>query len=274
MLPLAFAVLLETRFAILDAGLGMAAQASPRPRECRGAVSGDDGLWLRLRGADAARYCDLLARGHARLQQTPAEALSAAQAAEALAGSTPAVRVLTGRAQLRLAQPLLAYESFVQAEGAAAQAFADPKALHDYARAASLAQKPAQAVRLYRLLMSQSALLDDALERAFARIEAAAHVLAHVPNGADEALGYLSQARQQPLGLSAWVSALRLLALQRSGRAEPHAPGARPSIASLGAPPPAAFNAEFPLLPLGQFEALRALLSPPNELAPVKGKPR
>ena len=275
MLPLAFTILLETRFATLDAGIAMAAQSSARPRECRGAVSGgSDGLWLRLRGSDAERYCDLLARGHARLRQTPNEALSAARAAETLAGSTPAVRVLAGRAQLRLAQPALAYELFAQAEGAEAQAFADPKALHDYARAASLAQQPGQAVRLYRLLISRAALLDDALERAFALVEAAGHVLAHVPNGADEALGYLGLARAQPLGLTAWVSGLRLLALQRSGRAEARAPNSWPSVASLGAAPPATPSDEVPLLPPGQWDALRALLGAAPEVGPVTGKPR
>jgi len=34
----------------------------------------------------------------------------------------------------------------------------------------------------------------------------------------DEALGYLAHARQEPLGLSTWIGALRLLALSRSGR--------------------------------------------------------
>lgn len=274
MLPLAFAVLLEMRFATEGLGLGTAAQASPRPRECRGAASGDDGLWLRLRGSDAMRYCDLLARGYARLQQTPKEALSAARAADALAGPTPAAAVLTGRAQLRLTQIALAYEQFAQAESADARAFADPKALHDYARAASLSQKPEQAVRLYRSLMSRAALLDDARERAFAQIEAAAHVLALTPNGADEALGYLGQARGQTLGLSAWVNGLRLLALRQSGRAEQRTWGALPSVASLGTPPPAGFSEQFPLLPAGQFEALRAALTPPSEVTPRKVKAR
>ena len=201
MLPLALAVVLD---------LTTAAQASPRPRECRGAA-GSDGVWVRLRGADAQRYCELLARGYARLGQTPQEALQAAQSAEALAGAVPAVRVLSARAELRLGESQLAYLLFQQAEKADAQAFADPKALHDYARAASLATQPLDAVRLYRLLVSRLALLDDLRERAFVQIEAAAHVLAHVEGGADEALGYLAQARREPLGLSPWLGALRLL---------------------------------------------------------------
>jgi hypothetical protein len=241
--------------------LTTAAQASPRPRECWGATDGD-GVWARLRGADTQRYCELLARGYARLAQTPKEALLAARSAEALVGAMPAVQVLAARANLRLGDGPLAYQLFQQAEAKEAQAFADPKALHDYARAASLAGKSPDAVRLYRLLVSRIALLDDPRERAFVQIEAAAHVLSHVEGGADEALGYLAHARREPLGLSAWITALRLLAIQRSGRSKGAGSMAvRPNLAALGAPPPALFSAEFPLLPPGLFAVLGAALT-------------
>ena len=265
MLPLVVAILLQTRFAAPDAGLATAALASPRPRDCRGAAG--DGLWSRLRGADAQHYCDLLARGYARLQQTPSEALVAAQAAQALAGALPAVRVLTGRAELRLGQSASAFEQFALADAQDAQAFAPPKALHDYARAASLAGKSAESLRLYRLLVSRAALLDDAREATFVQIEAAAHVLAYAPAGIDEALGYLTQARRESLGLSAWIEGLRLVALQRGGRAEPRTSKAElPSPAALSAP-----NADIPLLPPGVLEALRAALAEP---APRRVKAR
>ena len=263
MLPLVLAVALD---------LTTAAQASPRPRECRGAA-GSDGVWARMRGADAQRYCELLARGYARLGQTPQEALLAARSAEALAGPLPAVRVLSARAQLRLGDSQLAYQLFQQAEASDAQAFADPKALHDYARAASLAGHAPEAVRLYRLLVSRIALLDGSRERAFAQIEAAAHVLLHVEGGADEALGYLAHARREPLGLPTWIASLRLLAIQRRGRAKAHGSlGPLPSVASLGVPPPARFSAEFPLLPLGMFAALQAVLTEHSLVPANKGK--
>jgi len=272
MFPLAIAALFQVRLATLD--LTTAAQASPRPRECRGAT-GSDGVWARLRGADAQHYCELLARGYARLGQTPKDALQAAQAAETLAGPTPAVRVLTARANLRLGENPLAYRLFLQAEASDPQAFADPKALHDYARAASLAGKATDAVRLYRLLVSRVALLDDPRARAFAQIEAAAHILAHVDSGADEALGYLAHARQEPLGLSAWIGALRLLAIQRSGRAEARGSlGPSASVAALGVPPASQYSAEFPLLPPGLFSALRAVLAERAEVTSSKGKAR
>ncbi len=258
MLPLVVAILLQTRFAPPDAGLATAALASPRPRDCRGAAG--DGLWSRLRGADAQRYCDLLARGYARLQQTPSEALSAAEAAQALAGPLPVVRVLMGRAELRLGQGASAFEQFALADAQDAQAFIEPKALHDYARAASLAGKSAESVRLYRLLVSRAALLDDAREATFVQIEAAAHVLAYAPAGTDEALGYLAQARRESLGLSAWIEGLRLVALQRGGRTEPRTSITElPSSAALSAA-----RADIPLLPPGVLEAVRAALAEPT----------
>lgn len=255
MFPLVFAVVFD---------LTTAAQASPRPRECRGAV-GNDGVWLRMQSADAQRYCELLARGYARLAQTPKEALLAARSAEALAGPLPAVRVLAGRATLRLGDGALAYQLLHEAELRDPQAFADPKALHDYARAASLANQSSEAVRLYRLLVSRVALLDDPRERAYSQIEAAAHVLAHVEKGADEALGYLAHARQEPLGLSAWIDALRQVALRQSGRSGARGPlVAPPGSASLGKPPKAATaEPEVPLLPPGMFDALGAPEHPP-----------
>ncbi|MEP7052937.1 MAG: hypothetical protein ABJB12_21405, partial [Pseudomonadota bacterium] len=257
MLPALVAILLQTRFAAPDAALATAALASPRPRECRAAASGDDGLWLRLRAADAQRYCELLARGYARLHETPAEALSAAQAAEAAFGLQPAVRVLSARALLALGQSNAAFERFAQAEAQDPQTLVDPKALHDFARAASLSGKPAQALRLYRLLVSRIALLDDAREAAFIQIEAAAHVLAAIPGpaGTDEALGYLAQARREALGMSVWLDGLRLLALARGGRAEPSsARAAAPSPAALDAAlggPASASQTGSPLLPAG-----------------------
>jgi hypothetical protein len=261
------AIALEARSpASSAAALATAALASPRPRECSG-VGEADGLWARARVGDAQRYCELLARGYARLAETPAEALSAAEAAEALAGPITQVRVLNGRAKLRLGQASAALEQFTKAESGDSQAFLDPKALHDYARAASLSGKPLDAVRLYRMLVSRSALLDDARERSVLQIEAAAHVLAYAPGGSDEALGYLAQARHASLGLAPWISGLRLLAAERNGRVE-RAPGsgALPSLAALTQPVSAAID-QTPLLPAGELEALRAVLAEPSDPA-------
>ena len=169
---------------------------------------------------------------------------------------------------MRLDQGGTAFAQFAQAEAQDAQAFVDPKALHDYARAASLSGKPTEALRLYRLLVSRLALLDDAREAAFVQIEAAGQLLASAPgaSGTDEALGYLAQARREALGLSVWLDGLRLLALQRSGRAEPNAARAStPSLAALDAAlaPSAASRESSPVLPPGMSEAVRSALTAP-----------
>ncbi len=256
MFALALTVLLQTRFVAPDAALVTAAAASARPRECRRATRG--GLWSRLRVGDVERYCELLARAYARLDETPSEALSAAHAAESVAGPLPSVRLVVGRAELRLGQPALAFAHLAAVEAEDAQAFIEPRALHDYARAASLAGKSADAVRLYRLLVSRSALQDDAREAVFTQIEAAAHVLSHAPAGSDEALGYLAQVRHASLGLAPWVEALRRIALRRGGpgpaelRAVTPAPGApaRPVLDQL-------------LLPAGMLERMTAVMNEP-----------
>jgi hypothetical protein len=271
MLPLALAVALELRSATLD--LSTAAQGSPRPRECRGAgAHAEDGVWSRLRDSDAQRYCELLARGYARLRSSPKDAQLAARAAEALVGPRPAVRVLSARALLRLNQSAAAFELFELAASEDPKAFADPPTLHDYARAASLALKSEPALRAYRLLVSRIALLDDPREQTLCLIEAAAHVLA-AGASADEALGYLSQARLRPFGLSSWIAGLRALALQRSGRAEPRSPGfSAPSASALGAPPERRVIEGLPLLPVDSFEAMRAALGGSNAL-PTASQP-
>jgi hypothetical protein len=264
--PLAIA--LEARSpASSTAELTTAALASPRPRECGAGAAGADGFWARARAGDAERYCELLARGYARLAETPALALSAAEAAEALAGPLAQVRVLDGRAKLRLGQAAAALEQFTQAESRDSQAFLDPKALHDYARAASASGQPQDAVRLYRMLVSRAALLDDARERSVLQIEAAAHVLAYAPAGSDEALGYLAQARRESLGLAPWINGLRALLAERNGRTE-RTPGARaqPSAASLTQPVSGAID-QSPLLPPGELEAVRAVLTESSDAA-------
>jgi len=246
--------------------LGTAAQASPRPRECRGGVGSADGLWLRAHGGDVQRYCDVLARGYARLESDPGEARAAAVTAAQIAGDVAVVRVLAGRAALRSNQSAEALDQFVHAEAEDPAAFADPRALHDYARAAALQGKSALAVRLYRSLASRSALFDDTREVAFVELEAAAEVLAYVPDGSEEALGYLAQARQHSLGLSPWIKALTQLVAVRAGHASAHAGSALPRLATLAAALTAG-PAPGLILPPGELDALAAVLTDPRDSA-------
>ncbi len=256
------AISLETRAAALErSSLSTAALASPRPRGCRAGASGENELWSRARAGDTEQFCDVLARGYARLSENPNEALQAAERAETLAGALPEVVVLKARALARSGDAAAALTQFQQAEQKSALTLLGPEALHDYARVASRAGKSADAVRLYRALVSRSALLADAREQTELQLEAAAHVLAYAPNGSDEALGYLAQARRNAFGLSPLITGLRALIAERSG-ASARAPsaGSLPSMAALTQAVTGRGD-ESLTLPAGELDAVRAVLA-------------
>src|SRR5215213_1972494 len=79
-----------------------AAAASPRPLMCRAESDRRSSLWARARPAEIERFCTALARGHARLERAPAEALAFADEAIAMFPSEMLGPLLQGRALLRL----------------------------------------------------------------------------------------------------------------------------------------------------------------------------
>jgi len=197
--------------------------ASPRPAECRGAPAGEDSeLWSRTRGETTRRYCALLARGYARLDRAPAEALELAETASRLLPSRAEPRVLAGRARVRLgdwdaARALL--EVNVSAPG---RPLGDVGALRELAIALGVNGRPEQAALTYRLLVPRSEFAQDRLFARTVLLEAAVASMASGPRGLDEALLYLGDARQKaPVpGLSDLTTALFALALDRAGRRE------------------------------------------------------
>jgi len=263
-----FTLSLETQTAQLEASqLATAALESPRPRACRSDASGENELWARARAGDTERFCELLAHGYARLAEAPSEALQSAEAAEAIRGAAPEVAALKARALFRSGNVPASLVQFRAAEQKAALESFEPKALHDYARAASLAGTPADAVRLYRVLVSRSGLVAEQREKTEIALEAAAHVLAYVPNGSDEALGYLGQARRAALGLSPLISGLRALIAERNGTSvrTPRA-GALPSSTALAQAVTGPGDASV-LLPPGELDAVRAVISETTDKA-------
>lgn len=261
-------VSLETRAASFEkSGLATAALQSPRPRACGAGTSGENELWSRARAGDAERFCELIARGYARLNETPREAAQAAEAAEAIVGATPEVAILKARALARSGEAASALEQFQRAEQKSSLTLLDPEALHDYARVTSVAGKPADAVRLYRALVSRSALVADARERTVLALEAAAHVLAYAPNGSDEALGYLAQARRAGFGLSPFITGLRALIAERNGASvRTPATSSLPSVAALGQAVTGRGDATL-TLPPGELDAVRAVLAEASDKA-------
>jgi len=264
LLWVSLAISLETQTAALRASaLATAALESPRPRMCRANASGENELWSRARTGDTERFCDLLAHGYARLSEAPNEALQAAEAAEAIHAAAPEVAVLRGRALFRSGNAPAAFEQFQRAERQLALRSFDPKTLHDYARAASLTGNSADAVRLYRVLVSRSALVAEEREKTALAVEAAAHVLSYAPNGSDEALGYLAQARRSALGLSPLIAGLRALIAVRTGAStRPLGTDSLPSASALVQAVTGPGDASV-LLPPGELDAVRAVIAEP-----------
>jgi hypothetical protein len=218
-MPLAVGSLL---FALtLPSEVPAAAAASPRPLVCRAEADRRSSLWARARPAEVERFCATLARGLARLERSPAEALELAREAIRIAPRETLGPLLEGRALLRLGRANEAWQRLSPLVLASAPGLDDASSLHDVARAALLSGVLDDAQRLYRLLMPRSVVLGSEQLRRTATIEAAGLALARGPAELEEALGYLSEARSSPAaGDRDLVLALLALSLDRAGRHE------------------------------------------------------
>src|SRR5688572_4019285 len=88
-------------------GLGAAAAASGRPRECAPAPrrgSHRPSVWQRVRVPNLGRYCDLIARAQAQLATAPGQARAAAREADATMPGRAATAVILARAALALGE--------------------------------------------------------------------------------------------------------------------------------------------------------------------------
>jgi tetratricopeptide (TPR) repeat protein len=205
-----------------SAALVTAAAASPRPTEC-GVPAGElQTLWQRARSPRLVAYCDALARGYARLDRAPEQALQAAELAARTLPDRIAPRVLQGRALLALGRHDQALRSLLEARERSSRSVEAPGALHDLGVAALLAGRPETALAAYRALVPRAGLIADDLRRQNVYIEAAAVVMQSGAQGLDEAIGYLGEARRRgsPPGTRDIVLASLALALDRQGRVD------------------------------------------------------
>lgn len=204
------------------AELSAAAAASPRPSICRPSGVGlESTVWSRARPLVVSRFCGTLARGFARLEGRPEQALELAEQARAEDAAHPIPRLLAGRALFRLGRAKEAWPLLAPFLAPDAVALDDAPSLFDAARAAVSVGELDAAERGYRALVARSSLLGSVGERRVATIEAASLSLARGPAGTDLALGYLAEARAVPLaGDRDLVLALTALALSRAGQKE------------------------------------------------------
>lgn len=204
--------------------LAMAAQASGRPKECKGASpSGKSRLtiWDRARQPHLARYCDLLGRAHAKLIDKPSAAREAALLADQVLPGQAAPWVTIGRAHVRLRDYARAVQDFEKARKLDPRSIEDPSSLHDLAIAQRKTGKLQEAMTTYRVLVPRLGLLPSSSDRIEVFIEAASLSTTRGNDGLDEALALLAEARSQPLSShNAVVLALLALTFDRAGKTQ------------------------------------------------------
>lgn len=205
--------------------LAMAAQASGRPKECR--KGGERSrqtrwtIWDHARQPHLLRYCDLLGRGHALLDRSPASAREAASLAEQVLPGKAAPLVLTARAHVRLRDFDRALLEFQKARAIDPRSLEEPGALHDLAITQKHTGALEDAAATYRILVPRLDLLPDTDDRVAVLLEAAAIAMTRGPSGLDEATALLSQARSLPLSKhSPLVLGVLALALDRASSSE------------------------------------------------------
>ena len=209
------------------AELVAAAAASGRPAECtpRSSAGGASAasVWARARAPHRERYCTLVARAQTRVQHEPKSAQAAAREAAELEPSRAAPLVLLGQAALRLGDLADAIDRFTAAMALDSRSVEQPVALHDYATALRLADRPKEALRAYRLLVPRCSLMPSRGWRARVLLEAA-HVamkvaaLGTAKPELDETLAYLREATSDPHHeLRLDTSVALALALDRAG---------------------------------------------------------
>lgn len=203
--------------------LQAASSSSPRPRECRSeGLDRSYTFWDRARDPTLARYCDLLARGYARLAGDAGAALTAAESAAELEPRRPAPRLLKARALVAQGRLKEAFEIFEQTMKSRTELRLSPEGLHAFAQAAAGSGNAQVALRAYRQLVPMASLLSGVGASECVYVEAAVLVMRVEPGQLQEAVAYLNEARRRNAvpSLRPFVLAALALALDRQGRAD------------------------------------------------------
>lgn len=223
------------------AGLGAAAAASGRPKEClsgsRRALAKGPSVWEAAREPNLARYCDLMARAQTELAAQPEAARAAAVEAEQALPGHAAPAVVLARAELALGSLEAAARAFEKARAIEPRSVEDPGTMHDLARVLARTGKRDEALAVYRALVPRVDLLGTPDRRVSVLIEAAHVSMAAEAAGTattpaevgkksavgrlDEAAAYLREARSRPATALAGDVLLSLaLVLDRAGDRE------------------------------------------------------
>jgi len=203
-----------------SATLTAAAQSSGRPAECA-AHARPINRWDAARDPEVDRYCDLLARGFGELPFAPDTARERADAADRVSPGHAATAVLRGRAYAGLKDYPHALIELERARAIDARSLDDPATLRDLARVLSRSGRGTEALAVYRALGPRLALFPQADERAKTFLEGAELAFALGSPALDDAIAFLSEAKQLAVRDLQWRIAAELaLALDRRGRKE------------------------------------------------------
>jgi tetratricopeptide (TPR) repeat protein len=201
-----------------SATLTTAAQASGRPAECA-AQTRPTNRWDAARDPDVDRYCDLIARGFGELPFAPDTARERADAADRVSPGHAAPAVLRGRAYAGLRDYPHALIELERARAIDPRSLDDPATLRDLARVLSRTGRGPDALVVYRALGPRLALLPSTDERARTFLEGAELAFALGSSALDDAIAFLTEAKQLAVRDLQWRVASELaLALDRRGR--------------------------------------------------------
>lgn len=209
---------------LAQAGAPQGGFGAARPAEC-GVLEGSRSanVWERAKEPQLRRYCDLLASGTAKLVGAgplAKEVLAIADEADRLLPGRAAPSVLRGRAHLRLGDASQALKALDEARARDERALDDPVALLAWARANARTGKADEARRAYRAALPRTSAL-TAQERSAASFEAGIIVMDAGPDGVDDAVAMLRQARRDAQDAMQVAAVVGLaLALDRAGQPE------------------------------------------------------
>jgi hypothetical protein len=200
---------------------GVGAGSGGRPVECAPLEGGRaSNVWERAKLPELQRYCDLLASGSAKLAGGSGMAgdvlLIADEADKAMPGRA-APSVLRGRALERLGREPEGLAALREARARDQRSLDDPVALLAWARTLARTDHAGDALEAYRSLLPRASALVIA-DRGPAYVEAGMLAMARGPEGLDEAVAVLRQARRESQDVVQTLAIVALaLALDRAG---------------------------------------------------------
>jgi hypothetical protein len=243
------------------------ARAGARPKECGGASRTAGNRWERAKAPGLEHYCDVLAKGYARLKAAPEAALALSAEAWRLMPAEAAPVVLAARAKVALGAFAEGFAGFERARALSPAGLESPGALHDFAIAAQKTGHAREALDAYRALAPRAELYDDPREALRVFIEGAVLAMTQGPERLTEAVGYLTEARRMPKlpELGTYLIGALALALDRQGRKN-EAAGIAAELSGpwqleseRGAAPK--LSQHQPVLPEGELDAMIAILA-------------